>query len=294
MNWLFIVVPVFIFVWFVLLADDKPRPAARNGTPRPPHTRSALHAYEFPQVVRDVFRRENPHLSTGQQDLAFKGLKEYFMLMLLEQQSGRRASLGMPSVLVDDAWHAFVLCTRQYEEFCLKFFGQMVHHMPDPSSRPGVLDENSDFSVGTENTWNAYRRGVRKFPAYFSAVADMPLLFGLDTYIGLSTGWLWTPSALNALDRQAALVASATGDTGSDCSGGSCTSFTPVNAWPDSPAASSGRAYSSDHDTSSTSHGGSDSHHGGGHSCSGHSCGGHSCGGSSCGSSCGSGCGGGD
>lgn len=37
-----------------------------------------------------------------------------------------------PSDLVDTAWHAFVLHTERYEEFCLTRLGRFVHHRPKP------------------------------------------------------------------------------------------------------------------------------------------------------------------
>jgi hypothetical protein len=281
MTGLYIALFTAFFVSWAILRDNGPSDSRSNARGNP-HMRNALHEYQFPQIVRDVFRKENPQLSTEQQELAFKGLKEYFMLMLLERQAGGRKSLGMPSVLVDEAWHAFVICTRHYEEFCLKFFGQMIHHAPDPAARPGALDGDSNFSADAINTWTVYRRGVRKFPAYFSAVGDMPLLFGLDAYVGLSTGWLWNPPALHALERQAVLAAGAGGAPDSEGSGASCTNFTAVNTWSDtsrddSPAGIHHGASSSHSSHGGDGHGGSDS--GGGHSCNG---GGHGCSGSGC------------
>jgi hypothetical protein len=37
-----------------------------------------------------------------------------------------------PSDLVDTAWHAFLLHTERYEEFCLTHLGRFVHHQPKP------------------------------------------------------------------------------------------------------------------------------------------------------------------
>lgn len=36
-----------------------------------------------------------------------------------------------PSVLVDMGWHAFLLHTRAYAEFCDRIAGRFVHHEPD-------------------------------------------------------------------------------------------------------------------------------------------------------------------
>ena len=39
----------------------------------------------------------------------------------------------MPSQIVDDAWHEFILFTREYEVFCEKAYGYFLHHTPAES-----------------------------------------------------------------------------------------------------------------------------------------------------------------
>lgn len=35
-----------------------------------------------------------------------------------------------PSIVVDAAWHEFILCTREYERICTTYFGKFIHHSP--------------------------------------------------------------------------------------------------------------------------------------------------------------------
>lgn len=35
-----------------------------------------------------------------------------------------------PSLMVDYAWHEFILCTKAYSEFCQDHFGKYIHHHP--------------------------------------------------------------------------------------------------------------------------------------------------------------------
>ena len=35
-----------------------------------------------------------------------------------------------PSVIVDNAWHELILCTRYYHELCETQFGRYIHHHP--------------------------------------------------------------------------------------------------------------------------------------------------------------------
>lgn len=38
--------------------------------------------------------------------------------------------LGMFSPIIAAAWHCFILNTIKYEEFCKKFYGKLIHHVP--------------------------------------------------------------------------------------------------------------------------------------------------------------------
>lgn len=35
-----------------------------------------------------------------------------------------------PSAALDEMWHHFILHTRAYADYCLKFLGRFVHHNP--------------------------------------------------------------------------------------------------------------------------------------------------------------------
>lgn len=258
-----------------------------GGSGRRKNAVNALKEYQFPALVKDVFRREHPNLTENSVTLAFEGLKEYFLLLKMEQLAGRKSKLGMPSVVVDGAWHAFVLCTAQYQEFCMKFFGEMIHHVPDPGSRPGKLESGTRFKDDVMNTWRAYQHGAASQPGYFTTYQQAPLLFSLDSALGVP-GWLWSAEALTSLDMQARQMSfaetargSSSRQTSSENAGSSCASASmPLF----DSASGSGH-------TTSKGHGGG--HHDGSDHASGGHHGGGDVGGSSCGSSCGSGCGGG-
>lgn len=36
----------------------------------------------------------------------------------------------VPSVIVDEAWHSFLLHSREYAEYCDSVFGRFIHHVP--------------------------------------------------------------------------------------------------------------------------------------------------------------------
>lgn len=62
---------------------------------------------------------------------ALEGLDAWFVACL---HSDNRM-IGMPSEVVDIAWHEFILRTREYSSFCQQAFGQYLHHTPDSIMR---------------------------------------------------------------------------------------------------------------------------------------------------------------
>lgn len=230
---------------------------------------TALHAYVFPQLVHDVFEHGHPELTQTQSELAFQGLREFFMLLWLDDYRTQRQSIGMPSVLVDEAWHAFVLCTEEYQSFCQRFFGRMMHHRPDPSAQPDTMHASSAFSAATMRAWETFRGAQRHYPDFFRlTTAGYPLLFETDRIAGLALGWIWTEAALSELDRQLGRATSTHAMSYSTSVSNGCTS------------SSAAGSHSDHHHHPVGGHSGSSLDQSGGSNC-------------SSGSSCGSGCGGG-
>src|SRR5438874_735658 len=58
-----------------------------------------------------------------------KLLPEYWKFMGLIAQG--HTGLGMFSTAVDKIWHAHILNTPRYEQFCIAIFGRMIHHAPN-------------------------------------------------------------------------------------------------------------------------------------------------------------------
>ncbi|WP_414169827.1 glycine-rich domain-containing protein [Streptoverticillium reticulum] len=67
------------------------------------------------------------------QDTALRGVSQ--MLAFVAASAASEDPLS-PSPLVDDFWHAFVLRTKAYADFCQGTFGKFVHH------QPGFLDRD--------------------------------------------------------------------------------------------------------------------------------------------------------
>jgi hypothetical protein len=70
--------------------------------------------------------------SVAEGEELFREVKRYLVLCDLDQSR----VWNMYSLRVDEAWHQFILFTRQYMEFCQRFFGRYIPH--NPSNAPKV------------------------------------------------------------------------------------------------------------------------------------------------------------
>jgi hypothetical protein len=95
--------------------------------------------YPFPEHVEERCRHHHPELSDHDWKLIEQGLREWFLCCAWRDGE----VLGMPSQLVDEAWHEFILDSRHYTEFCERAFGEYLHHTPESSMTtpmPSALD----------------------------------------------------------------------------------------------------------------------------------------------------------
>ena len=83
--------------------------------------------YVFSAELSKATLKAHPDLNQEQAGKVLEGLREYFQICL----NYRCKNVGMPSKLVDTAWHEFILRTREYQEFCDNAFGKFLHHTPN-------------------------------------------------------------------------------------------------------------------------------------------------------------------
>src|SRR5215813_13464826 len=60
-------------------------------------------------------------------DEFYRLLPEYQRFMAL---TAGYEGIGMLSVEVDKLWHAHILNTKRYYDFCQQYLGRIVHHLP--------------------------------------------------------------------------------------------------------------------------------------------------------------------
>ncbi|WP_246887510.1 glycine-rich domain-containing protein [Pseudomonas protegens] len=90
--------------------------------------------FTLPPRLFEPLRTQHPHLNLKDCQLVAQGLRQFFLAYL---KSGQRY-VSMPSQVVDDLWHEFILHTRDYQQFCNQAFGQFLHHTP-----AAVLGQNA-------------------------------------------------------------------------------------------------------------------------------------------------------
>lgn len=177
----------------------------------------AIRAHPFPQSVRMKFRDARPNLDAAQEHQVFEALRDYFILCA--QARGR--FVAMPSQVADDAWHAFILHTRYYEDFCSKAFGRFLHHTPaEAMSTPTLANE------GIRRAWRLACALEHINPRQ---PERLPRLFALDGVLRIDNGFRYdircTPGSGNYCASHIGCSSGCGGGSGTesaDAGGGSC------------------------------------------------------------------------
>lgn len=174
--------------------------------------------YDFARLLDRRLALRRPQLDAAQRRLVFDGLRQWFALC--QHKDGRR--LSMPSQAVDDAWHEFILFTRNYAQFCQRALGRFLHHVPAEA-----MSSPTQAQRGIRATWQLACRAEGIAP---DRPSHLPLLFALDAQLGLADGFHYS---LDCRDTRAAggapYCASHIGcgsgcssDSGGDGGGSSC------------------------------------------------------------------------
>ncbi len=172
--------------------------------------RQFLEQFRMPDAVLGRFRQKHPDLNSAQEKLVRDGLQQYFQIC----QRARGRFVSMPSQVVDDLWHDFILFTRHYRHFCDQAFGRFMHHTPVEAMPTPQL-----ATAGIRRTWFHACRIEGIDPKQPSR---LPLLFALDAQLGIADGFFYSLNCANtATSSSNTFCASSIGCGGSDsgCAG---------------------------------------------------------------------------
>lgn len=129
--------------------------------------------YVFPpHIERRIARKAK--LDDADWDLVERGLREWFICCAWRGQT----ILGMPSRLVDEAWHEFLLDSLSYTRFCDNAFGDYLHHTPDEAMSTPTPDALGE----TVRAWDRSGAGSDEE----SVLWDLDSRLGADDPLGIS------------------------------------------------------------------------------------------------------------
>jgi hypothetical protein len=148
--------------------------------------------YPLPVGLFDKLRQKRPELTLKDCQLVAHALRQFFIVYL----KSNRQYVSMPSQVVDDLWHEFILYTRAYQSFCRRAFGTFFHHTP---------------AVVLSNGRQRSNEGLRRCWWYACREEDinprkptrLPLLFAIDRKLGIADGFVYYPNCSRQRDDSA-------------------------------------------------------------------------------------------
>lgn len=75
---------------------------------------------------------------------------------------------------IDDMWHEFILFTRDYNDFCMQYFGEFVHHLPNVFDNLPMTDENTDAEITKLIAYVYDKLGEQTVRTWFAAYLAEP------------------------------------------------------------------------------------------------------------------------
>lgn len=140
-----------------------------------------IRGFELPKGLFDRLRKRRPGLTLKECQLVAHALRQFFLAYAL----GGRKFVAMPSQVVDDLWHEFILYTKSYQAFCRQAFGGFLHHTPAV-----VLGSDRQVNAGLRRCWWHACREENIDPRNPSR---LPLLFAIDAKLNVEDGFRYVP-----------------------------------------------------------------------------------------------------
>jgi len=144
--------------------------------------RMAIRESPLPVLPRRKLRQQFPQLAIKDADLVERGFRQFFMAC--SRSNGQY--VAMPSKIVDAYWHAFILDTKGYAEWCDRTLGRFLHHVPTER-----LGSDAKANDGLRRAWFYACKDEAIHPRRPSR---LPLLFALDGKLGIEGGNVHSPA----------------------------------------------------------------------------------------------------
>jgi hypothetical protein len=174
-----------------------------------------IRTYNWPPQLLDKLNGKYPHFTRKETSLVSKGLRQFFMAYL----KGGLKPVSMPSEVVDELWHEFILYTRSYKEFCDRAFGDFLHHSPAVTLSP----ERRASNEGLRRVW---WQCCREENIDAKNPTRLPLLFALDSKLNIPNGYRYVADCSGIRrDTGSSGAPNCAGDFGSSSVDGSTDGF---------------------------------------------------------------------
>lgn len=144
--------------------------------------------YRWPPGLLERFAEKHPALTPADRERVVRGLRQFFVVHLRSDCD----YVSMPSRVVDDLWHEFILYTREYRDFCRRAFGKFLHHLPSAALSPVRKQSN----VGLRRTWWWACKDEAINPR---KPTRLPLLFAIDHQLAIPKGFYYVPDCATIL-----------------------------------------------------------------------------------------------
>ncbi len=92
----------------------------------------ALQDFQAPYLVEKLVNLRVVGTAAEAEALFVEVKRHLFLALTLDDRT-----LPVFSTRIDEAWHQFILFTREYHDFCTRFAGHYLHHSPRESSSSG-------------------------------------------------------------------------------------------------------------------------------------------------------------
>ena len=188
-----------------------------------------IRTYIFHKAIKEKIKKKYPQLDDQQVNLVFRALRDYFWMC----RKAKRQSVSMPSQVVDDAWHEFILFTKAYYDFCNKALGRFLHHTPTEAMQTPTIAQE-----GIKRAWRLACANENINPV---TPEKLPLIFAIDSLLQIPDGFTYS---LNCRDKNspgygycASHIGCATGCSGSSAVTGGSPGF--FDGWFDSAGCAS-------------------------------------------------------
>jgi hypothetical protein len=136
--------------------------------------------YVFPVEIKEKLMAHYPQLVDQQIDKVMEGLRVYFYL-----SRKYKLNMAMPSLVIDTAWHEFLLFSPDYMAFSKSAFGRYFHHVPTVARLKSPMDANT----GLVNVWLA---SCEEENIDFRDPVFLPILFSLDAEYDIINGFIYS------------------------------------------------------------------------------------------------------